>query len=70
MNEWRDVLILLNIASMIGGAFYLVGMLRRQLMENTEAVIELREWLEREGERVRQTQIQIAELRAELRRGT
>lgn len=62
MTDWRDLLIGLNIVSMIGGAFYLVGMLRTQIHENTQAIRDLRNWLEKESERLRKVEIEVARI--------
>lgn len=45
--ELRDVLIILNIFAMVGGAFYLVGMMRTNIMHLTDAIERLRSWLEK-----------------------
>ena len=39
--DLRDVLIALNIIAMVGGAFYLVGMLRAEIRSHGERMVSL-----------------------------
>ena len=45
--DLRDALIALNIISMIGGAFFMVGMLRSEIKHLANAIDRQREWLEK-----------------------
>lgn len=65
--DLRDGLIVLNIVSMIGGAFYLVGMLKSEITHLATAIDRLREWLERVDSRLTSVSERVAIVEADRR---
>jgi len=64
--DLRDILIVMNILSMIGGAFYLVGMLKAEIRHLTAAVLGLRDWLEKTQVQLNDATKDIAVLSAKM----
>lgn len=62
--ELRDVLVILNILAMVGGAFYLVGMLRVNIQHLAHAIEHLNQWLSKVDSKLDKVSEKVAALEA------
>lgn len=62
--DLRDALILANILSMAGGAFYMVGMLRNEIRHLARAIEALNAWMQKTQDKLDHATQELAALKA------
>jgi len=62
--DLRDALIVANIVSMVGGAFYMVGMLRNEIRHLARAIEALNAWMQKAQDKLDTAAQELAALKA------